>query len=430
MKLTNLTIKDLFTNKAKLTFLAGAGCSIDAPSCLPAGRAIMEAIVKYSCAKSEIEIILELVENGKLRFEQLVEIIRDTIDPNLKIIDYYDQCDKPNLQHFFLAEMIKKGHFVMTTNFDFLIEYALLQSNIPEKEIIPVITKKDFENYKSPSDLFNQGKKTVYKIHGSTKNIITGESTKETLKTTIQSLGLGKEGMNIFQVESFKRPLFNNISDDRSLVAIGYSGSDDFDIIPTLKVLKNLQNVIWIYHSKNIEIGKEKIYEIDASTNQSLNKLDNNIRKVTQMLYEIWRMNNVVHVYRVDINTMIMVKELLDIKPKLSPDIFSIRPIDWFNNNIEAPRQIMQYQISYKIYKALDIHEDSMRCSEEIFHYAEKDGDQRWRAISLNNMGLIYKVQGNYPKALKRYEEALKIDEQLGKLSGKARRLKKIASIH
>lgn len=69
MKLTNLTIKDLFTNKAKLTFLAGAGCSIDAPSCLPAGRAIMEAIVKYFCAKSEIEIILELVENGKLRFE-------------------------------------------------------------------------------------------------------------------------------------------------------------------------------------------------------------------------------------------------------------------------------------------------------------------------------------------------------------------------
>lgn len=43
--------------------------------------------------------------------------------------------------------MIKKGHFVMTTNFDFLIEYALLQSNIEKKDIIPVITKQDFENY-------------------------------------------------------------------------------------------------------------------------------------------------------------------------------------------------------------------------------------------------------------------------------------------
>ncbi|GAH00133.1 unnamed protein product, partial [marine sediment metagenome] len=168
MTLTNLKIKDLINDDAKLTFLVGAGCSVDEPSCLPAGRTMIEAIVKYACAKTEIEKILKL---EGLRFEQLVEIVRDRLDKELKIIDYYGQCDKPNLQHFFLAEMIKKGNFVMTTNFDFLIEAALLQLDVPENKIVPIITKDDFQKYSDPNELLKMKKKTVYKIHGSTKNV-------------------------------------------------------------------------------------------------------------------------------------------------------------------------------------------------------------------------------------------------------------------
>ncbi len=84
MSLTKLTIKDLLTLDAKLTFLVGAGCSVDAPSCLPAGREMMDAIIDYTCAVSEIEKIKKLED---LRFEQLIEIIRGHLDPDLKIID-------------------------------------------------------------------------------------------------------------------------------------------------------------------------------------------------------------------------------------------------------------------------------------------------------------------------------------------------------
>ncbi|MFX1257964.1 MAG: hypothetical protein ACFFAN_08900 [Promethearchaeota archaeon] len=80
MKLTNLTIKDLFTAHAKLTFFIGAGCSVDAPSCLLTGRTMMEAIIKYTCIKSKMKKLLKLVESGKLRFEALVEIIRDWLN--------------------------------------------------------------------------------------------------------------------------------------------------------------------------------------------------------------------------------------------------------------------------------------------------------------------------------------------------------------
>ena len=53
--------------------------------------------------------------------------------------------------------------------------------------------------------------------------------------------------------------------------------------------------------------------------------------------------------------------------------------------------------------------------------------DCKW---SLENLTKFYRAQGNYPEALKRYEEALRIAEQLGDLSGKAKRLNNIGTIY
>ena len=130
MKLTNLKIEDFFNPNGKFTFLVGAGCSIDNPSCLPAGYAMIEAIINHACHKSEKSGILDLMKSGQLRFESLVEIIRDQLDNNLELIDYYGICDKPNVQHFFLAEMIKKGHMLITTNFDHLIDQTVVKQDV------------------------------------------------------------------------------------------------------------------------------------------------------------------------------------------------------------------------------------------------------------------------------------------------------------
>ncbi|MFX1365919.1 MAG: tetratricopeptide repeat protein [Promethearchaeota archaeon] len=422
MKLTNLTINDIFTDNEKLTFLVGAGCSVDPPSNLPAGRKMIEAIINYTCADSEKQKILEL---DKLRFEQLVEIVRDVLDPELKIIDYYGQCDTPNLQHFFLANMIKKGHFVITTNFDFLIEYALLQSNVPKDDIIPVITKKDFEEFDNPIKLYEKGKKTLYKIHGSTENIIRDEETRDSLIATIQAFGSGKEGESVFQVEPFKRSLFDNISNNCTLVVMGYSGSDDFDVVPTLMVLKNLKNIVWINYVFD-DGGLEKIYEIDGSTVQEIKKLD----KVTQILVDIYRINNTDHVYRVDVNTTRMIEELFDPKHKLGSDSFSINPITWLKNNINLPNKFEEYIIPYEMYYYFDMYQDAMKCLEKILFLSNKKKKLDWKTTALNNIGEIYRVQGNYPEALKRYEEALKIAEQSGDLSGKAKCLNNIGEIY
>jgi len=427
MKLTNLSIKDLITPEAKLTFLVGAGCSVDPPSCLPAGRAMMDAIIDFTCAETEVKKIKALEE---LRFEQLMEIIRDELDPELKIIDYYGLCDKPNIQHFFLADMIKKGNNVMTTNFDFLIENALLQLRTDKNEILPVITKSDYQNYSNPDDLLKIGKKPIYKIHGSTKNIISGENTKDYLIATIQAFGSNKEGKNVFQIEPYKRELFDNITNERSLVVLGYSGSDDFDIVPTLKVLKNLKNIIWINYSHNINMGREKIYEIDAIASSEFDNLDKNLRKVTQILLEIKQRDNAAHVYRLDVDTTDMVKSLLKSKIKLSSKNFSIESKDWLEMNVKTSGNFKQYQIPYKIYYDFAIYDDSLRCSEIILQLAKNSRNQPWESIALNNIGEIFRIQGNYSKAMKYFEESSKMDEEMGDMIGKAASLNNMGLVY
>lgn len=410
---SDFDFNNLFKKKDKIVFLIGAGCSVDSPSCLPAGRWMIETIVKYTCPESEISKILEIKE---LRFEALVEIIRDRMDEELKLIEYYAQCNKPNIQHFFLADMIKKGHFVMTTNFDLLIEHALLQLNVPKKEIIPIITREDFMKYGDPNKLFKKKKKTLYKIHGSTVNLITGEDTKESLVATIQAFGSNKKGMNIFEIEPFKRSLFDNITNKRSLVVLGYSGSDDFDVVPTLKVLKNLKSVIWLNFVK-YDGGIAKSYELNPIREQDFNKFD----KIDRILLEIKQMKYVDHVYRIDVNTTRLIKELMDFTPKISLDKFDLNPSDWLLENIKTPDKRMKLGVAHSIYFELNMYDDAMRILKDFIAEAEASNDHLALARGYSRIGRIYRDRGNIQEAFAWYMKAVPIARPLGDVLLKVR---------
>ena len=154
-----------------------------------------------------------------------------------------------------------------------------------KEEIKVIITRNDFQQFNNPSELFSKEIKAVYKIHGSTKNLITDENTRDTLVATIQAFGSNKEGMSVFQVEPFKRPLFNNIVSGRSLVVLGYSGSDDFDIVPTLKMLENIDNIIWINFSLD-DGGRERIYEFDLE-DVNISKHEEKVNQILLFLFMI-----------------------------------------------------------------------------------------------------------------------------------------------
>ncbi|MHA1426722.1 MAG: tetratricopeptide repeat protein [Candidatus Helarchaeota archaeon] len=421
----NFNLKAFLLGDEPKTFLVGAGCSIDPPSCLPSGHVMIEAIIKFSCARSEIDKLIQLTRSGNLRFEALVEIFRNTMDSHLNLIDFYGECNFPNLQHFFLAEMIKRGHFVITTNFDFLIERALYKSGVPRDEIRPVITKEDYQQYDDPLKLIEKSIKPIYKVHGSTQNISTGEDTRDSLIATLQAFGSNKQGFNIFQIEPFKLPVFKNISNGRSLIVIGYSGSDDFDLVPTLKALKDLRNILWLNHlEKNQE--SEYITEISADYSPS----NDQFKKTNQILVDIKKINDHINVYRIDINVRTFIRKVFGPNSSISSINFIENPLTWIKNNFKPPNDLMKFYFPSKIFFDLSNFDDAKRCNENLLNLANQLEDLKWKIRALNELGIICQIEGNYDDALNHLVIALQITEQLGDLERKSATINNIAALY
>ncbi|MFX1354910.1 MAG: tetratricopeptide repeat protein [Promethearchaeota archaeon] len=390
-KLSSLNFSDLLGDDQKLVFLVGAGSSIDSPSLMPSAYEIMKTLIKFACVESEIEKINQIEE---LKFETLLEIFYETLDNELLLADLYLQNSIPNLAHFFLVEMAKRGHFIMTANFDSLIEHAMLQSEIQKRRIIPVITEKDYEKYNDPEKLYKGGKYAIYKIHSSPKNIITGEDTKTAFLNTIRLLGQNFEKSNLIQLEPFKAQLLENISNERTLVIFGYSGKNDFDIISTLKIMKNLKNLIWINHTSTDTITEE-IYKIETQK-EEIKKID----ELDSFLLDVMQINDTINVYRMDTNTSKLLDKYLEKKDLISSEKFTFNLMGWLQENIKKPDEITKLYFSFKIYYETKRYTDSLRCLERIYRLADEAGEDLWKAVALMNMGIINQDQKNYDKAL------------------------------
>jgi tetratricopeptide (TPR) repeat protein len=73
--------------------------------------------------------------------------------------------------------------------------------------------------------------------------------------------------------------------------------------------------------------------------------------------------------------------------------------------------------------KAIEYFTQSLKIEEEI-------GNKSGIAGSLNNIGIIYKIQGNYAKAIESYTQSLKMKEEIGDKEGIASTLNNIGNIY
>lgn len=253
-------IGDILPPHEKFAFLAGAGISMDAPSSIPSAREFVRALLEYCAPAPEIDALISL---KPLRYELMVEKIKEILDPDLHFLDYFETIKEPNANHYFLATAIVTGkQHVITTNFDESIERAIEQILEPgqQERIVPVITRKDFVMMARPLDVFKAGKYPLYKIHGSKRNAITGERTADSIVTTISALGKDRGIGETFAMESYKKQAIYNLVKNRVLVVMGYSGSDDFDIGPTLRGMRYIKRLVWIDYApiEGVEIYKVK----------------------------------------------------------------------------------------------------------------------------------------------------------------------------
>jgi len=402
-------IANLFSEKRAYTFLVGAGISMDPPSGVPSARMFVNELLKYYAPDNEIE---DLTRLDSLRYELLVEKIQDLFDKDIKFLDYLDEVKEPNANHVFLANMIMRYNYVVTTNFDFLIEIALKKKltlfpmfHDYHKKVIAIITKDDYEKdvrFQFP----------IIKIHGSKWDCIKGRLTKNSLITTISALGKDREKGKTFAIEPYKKKLIDSIMQYRDLIVMGYSGSDDFDIGPMLRELTGIKRLIWIDHDQDLET--EDIYKYKPIKVSNLSS-DLDLSKHDNMLLEI-ATENKIEVHKIKTNTIHFVKTRLapifnekfdTLKEDPSKQVLSFR--DFMKENHFNATESSKNRFAHEIYTELGETVLAERTALEGLTLSKKEYDDINEMYFTNALGLIYSTKGELDKALEKFNEALQL---------------------
>jgi tetratricopeptide (TPR) repeat protein len=411
--------EELFSETRLYTYLVGAGISMDPPSCVPSARMFVLELFKYYAPEEEIETLLSL---KSLRYEFLVEKIQNLFDKDLKFLDYLSEVTEPNAIHIFLVNMIMRYNYVITTNFDYLIEYALKKKlemfpvfHDYHKKVMIIITKEDYQ--KNVSFQF-----PLIKIHGSKLDLIKGRITKDSLITTISALGREREKGETFAIEPYKKPLINRVMDGRDLVIMGYSGSDDFDISPMLKELKNMKRIIWIEHNQHNDSGNEEIYKyksIDLSELESIN-----MPKTDQLLLELASSKS-IEVFKIKAKTINLVKEQLariyhETFATLKKDGFEVLNFsDYMKETHFEATLSSKYRLAHEIFYELGDIESAERTIQQGLTASKNEIDKMNENYFTNALGLVNLSKGNYHEALESFERSLEFIEKLNLIAEK-----------
>lgn len=250
----------------RLTFLAGSG--ISASSGLPTGWSFNDAIIECLSAHEPTRRSLRrLVASGRrgarlppLRFERIVQTLRDTVDPQLDILRCFESRSTPGFLHHFLADALARGSVVMTTNFDALVEEAYLgdAARPPLTQVIYETCPLRFRGHRTTSfrTLALRGRTpSLLKLHGSLADLDALAASPrasvrrvDSLNATLDTIG---NRQSFWGLEYWKHRAVRSSLSGRVLVVLGYSGTDDFDVIPSLaRAMAQCRGLIFIRHAK------------------------------------------------------------------------------------------------------------------------------------------------------------------------------------
>ena len=229
-----------------LVFLCGAGISYDYPTNLPTvAKFVIRALEACNTSPLPISAVKNVLSTGAVsyRFEVLINEIRKLNDPELRVAQVFNTKNYNEI-HDFLGQMVINGASIVTTNFDNCIENSI--KDISRISRI-VYTGNDLSN----SDFATT--QNIVKIHGS--NPFDETTDASNLVITIKELAKTNNGFE--RLPNWNKYIYK-LLENKTVVVIGYSGSDEFDVMPVLQNA-SVKRYIWLeYNSKDtLPIVKE-----------------------------------------------------------------------------------------------------------------------------------------------------------------------------
>lgn len=416
----NKEILDLFTSRAKYCFLAGAGISIDAPSCLPGGHRFSETVLEKVVPIGEKSKILSLMDTGRksakalgdfLRFEELMELIQQEMDPELLLLTVFKLCNTPNLGHRFLANLLLNGHKIMTTNFDSLIEYALLELNSDADSFFPIIDRDEWETANLQQEL-----PAIYKLHGSLFHVRDRRDCRETVQATISRISENKN--QSFCLESWKQIVVEHMLQIYDLVVIGYSGLDDLDIMPTLMSIPSKKRLLWIEYHEGVDLDHAIIENgSDFTTTQiKTNRVLQNLKRFVDL-----GTRPAKNIYYIRADTTLLIEGLWEKFLQVDlPDHEDCKGTPTINLSHLNPNEAQKWILAGQIYHDRNDNDRSLRCYERGLEEAITIGETVCQLHCLIGLAHAQIKLGRAQEAMKRFDEVIGLADRAGEMSFKA----------
>lgn len=441
-----MNLENIFPKDSQFTIISGAGISMEKPSELPSSNQIKAKLISIILS----EKFSELTEtfSKKLRFEQIVEIYQKHFDPQLSFLKSFDDPNiEPNKIHDFLAHMALLNHNIVTFNFDCLIEKSIHRIDKEASNVRAIITDEQYESF---IDMNNDGLKEntlIFKLHGSFIDYHQRKSTHESIVVTTNNL-CRDSSLETFSLPQHKIIALKKLISNRKTIFIGYSGSDDFDINPTLKNINFDDDIIWIHHSNN-DIQNVEIFEIE-NTPEDIKK-ENFYRTLINIKNKAKLLNNDININIIKISTTKLIDFLFKryiTRPISNPQnitkekiplnfiktpidrldhldiicqyLFELGEMEYLNkyskiglnhsqSNMERSSTFNRYRGLY--YRHTNEKDNSIKILKSAIKYNSRNNKHSY-ALLLNELGRTYEHFNMFNKAKKYYKKAFKVNTE------------------
>ncbi len=424
---------EIIHEKKPIALLIGSGISVPAPASLLSGNEFSKNIIKRISPNTAIETqLLELCDPQRknrrnkgdfLRFEGLMQIIYDHFDPELNILDIINRSNLPNLNHFMLANLLKFGCIIFTTNFDNLLELACIELNIPFKEYL---TQEDYHIQKS----IDSQQTPIFKLHGSLKKYQNEWiDAKYSIKATLNSIGQSDDKL---QFAPAQKRVLEEYLQNYDLIVMGYSGYDDFDIGPLLKSIPSEKRVIWINHIDND--AAESYGSWEELIQAPRDKNGDFISKHEQLLFELGENANIRNPHDIlllNIKTE-KVLEFLNQKFQVPPEIDQLKSMpkgttvvvdknqqffdSWAKEHLNSPGD--QFLGCSMLFNSIQRVDEALDCSFQALEHFQSTNDKLKIAVCFKNIAAIYHELNDQNLFLENAKKSLEFFEAINNLDG------------
>ncbi|MCP8309001.1 MAG: SIR2 family protein [archaeon] len=239
----------------RMVFFVGAGISI--PSGVPGFRTLNEQVIRLTTGNKLRDEEYKFL-SGNLRPEVVLQIFEEELGPKVLTCLEAFVGHSPNPNHFFLAEALRRGNWVFTTNGDNLIEQACELRGIGIKNKV-CYTDTHFEQFrellKSISNPQNTPGGYIFKLHGSVEEDKEEDERFRTFLLTLHQVGRG--------LSETKGRALKYFLQNFDFCFMGYSCLDDFSIYPVLRDTDSERLIFWFKYAKGpigeIIWGKERL---------------------------------------------------------------------------------------------------------------------------------------------------------------------------